>query len=86
MTADTRRPRDATAKAETQEALVDLLVAHVDRAYVTAGQPGALTAVREMFREMDRPALTALVHQLGLAAEPAREGEPEHGRPEPERS
>jgi hypothetical protein len=76
MTAEARHSREAAARAEAQAALVDLLVAHVDRAYVTAGQPGALTAVREMFRRMEPAALTALVYQLGLEVEPPPEDEP----------
>jgi hypothetical protein len=76
MTANTHRSRKAAATAETRGTLVDLLVAHVDRAYVTAGQPGALSAVREMFGQMEPEPLTALVHQLGLAAEPVAEDEP----------
>ena len=42
------------------------LVAHVDRAYVTAGQPGVLVAVRELFRRMDPAALTALARAWAL--------------------
>jgi hypothetical protein len=80
MAPNAHRPRQATAKAETLAALVDLLVAHVDRAYITAGQPGALTAVRNMLSRMDRDALTALVYELGLETEPPREEEPEDRR------
>lgn len=68
--------RDTAAKSETQEALVELLVAHVDRAYVTAGQPGVLEAVRELFRRMDPAAVTALAYQLDLEAEPPAEKAP----------
>ena len=74
------RPREATSGFESREALVELLTSYVDRAYVTAGQPGALAAVRDMFRRMADPALTALVYELGLAAEPPREEEPEEPR------
>lgn len=76
MTADRHPSRQATAAAEAREGLIDLLVGHVDRAYVTAGQEGALQTVRELFEQMELPALTALVHELGLAAEPVREAEP----------
>lgn len=82
MTSDPHRPRQAAAEAEAHEGLVDLLVAHVDRAYVTAGQPGVLAAVRDLFRGMSAPALTDLVLQLGLDTEPVREEEPEVRRPE----
>jgi hypothetical protein len=83
MTADARVSREAAARGEAEAALVDLLVGYVDRAYVTAGQPGALSAVREMFSRMEPTTLTALVYQLGLEVEPAREEEPEQRRPEP---
>lgn len=73
--------RKTAAAAETQESLVELLVAHVDRAYVTAGQEGALNAVRDLFRHMDRAAVTALVYESGLAAEPVGEAEPGERRP-----
>jgi hypothetical protein len=73
MTADARRSRASAARSEAQETLVELLVAYVDRAYVTAGQPGALAAVRDLFRRMDQAALTALAYQLDLEAEPAKE-------------
>jgi len=82
MTADAHVSREAAAKGEAEAALVDLLVGYVDRAYVTAGQPGALSAVREMFARMDPAALTALVYQLGLEVEPAREAESGQGHEE----
>jgi len=81
MTPDLHRPRQAVAEAETVGSMVDLLIAHVDRAYVSAGQPGAITAVRDMFQRMDPTALTGLIHELGLAAEPAKEDEPGERRP-----
>ena len=80
MTADSHRSRQAAASAETDEALVDLLVGHVDRAYVTAGQPGALSAIRDLFRRMDHTALTALVYEAGLEVEPVGEDQPEKHR------
>lgn len=76
MPPESPRSREAAAKSETHESLVALLVAHVDRAYVTAGQPGVLVAVRELFRRMDPAALTALAYQLDLEAEPPMEKEP----------
>jgi hypothetical protein len=76
MTADSRRPRQAAANSEANEALVDLLVGHIDQAYLTAGQPGALQAVRDLFRRMSPADVKALVYQLGLAEEPPAE-EPE---------
>lgn len=82
MTSDPHRSRQAAAEGEAHESLVDLLVAHVDRAYVTAGQPGVLAAVRDLFRGMSAPALSDLVLQLGLDTEPVREEEPEVRRPE----
>jgi hypothetical protein len=81
MTSDPHRSRQAAADAEAHEGLVDLLVAHVDRAYVTAGQPGVITAIRDLFRGMSATALTDLVLQLGLDTEPVREEEPEERRP-----
>jgi hypothetical protein len=60
-------------RAESEEALVELLVGYVDRAYVTAGQPGALLAVRELFRRMSHVQLAALTYELGLMTEPPRE-------------
>jgi hypothetical protein len=77
MTADAPHSREAAAKSEAHEALVDLLTAYVDQAYVTAGQPGALAAVRDLFRRMDEAALTTLAYQLDLAAEPAADEESE---------
>jgi hypothetical protein len=82
MTPALHRPRQATAEAEKLGSMVDLLIAHVDRAYVTAGQPGAIAAVRDLFQRMDPAALTGLVHELGLAAEPVKEGDPGERRPE----
>jgi hypothetical protein len=80
MTSDPHRSRQATAEAEAHESLVDLLVSHVDRAYITAGQPGVIAAVRDLFRGMSAPALTDLVLQLGLDTVPALEEEPEERR------
>lgn len=82
MAPNTHPSREATASADTQAALVELLVAHVDRAFVTAGQPGVLTAVRDMFLRMEPGALTAVAYQLGLEVEPGREAEAEDRRPE----
>ncbi len=76
----TTESRQSAAQAEAHEMLVDLLVSYVDRAYVTAGQPGALTAIRDLFRRMDRAALTSLTHQLDLATEPPPDSETEGGR------
>lgn len=78
MTRSAPHSREELARAETVEALVELLVAHVDRAYVTAGQSGVLTAVRELFRRMDPAALSALAYQLDLVAEPVSD-EPHEG-------
>ncbi len=83
MTADSRISREAAARSEGHAALADLLVAQVDRAYATEGQPGALATVRDLFLRMDPAVLTALVYQLGLEVEPAPEAEEE--RPEPGR-
>lgn len=81
MTSELHRSRQAAAQAETRETLVDLLVAHVERAYVTAGQPGALSAVRDLFRRMDQASLTTLIYQLDLEAEPvSEEGSEGHRR------
>jgi hypothetical protein len=80
MTPDSHRSRKAAATAEAREALVDLLVGHIGRAYDTSGQPGALSAVRDLFRRMDAKALTALIYELGLETEPVAEDGPEKGR------
>jgi len=80
MTTHAPETRAALAAAETREALVALLVAHVERAYTTAGQPGLLEAVRDLFRRMEPAALAALAHELDLVAEPPAEAEP-GGRP-----
>jgi hypothetical protein len=80
MTADSHPSRRNQAQAETHEALVELVVAQIDRAYTTAGQPGVLAAVRDLLRRMDPAALSALVYQLDLEAEPPREEEPEERR------
>ncbi len=82
MTSAPPRSHQSAAAVDSIETLVDLLVGHIAQAYVTAEQPGALSAVREIFGKMDRPALAALVHELGLAAEPVREHEA-GGRPVP---
>jgi len=76
MTADSHPARRTQAQAETHEALVDLIVAQVDRAYTTSGQIGVLAAVRDLLRRMDSTTLRALVHELDLTAEPPREDEP----------
>ena len=77
MTSEPHRSRQATAEAEAHEDLIDLLVAHVDRAYVTAGQPGVIITIRDLFAGMSVSALNDLVLRLGLDAEPVREEEPE---------
>jgi len=82
MAANTHPSREAIVRADTRAALVELLVAHVDRAFVTAGQPGVLSAVRDMFLRMEPAALTAMAYQLGLEVEPGRESEAETRRPE----
>ena len=83
-----RHPSKLTlAEAEAQTALVDLLLAHVERAYVTAGGPGMLTAVRELFSRMDPAELRALAYQADLIPEPAAEGDdglPRSGREQDE--
>jgi hypothetical protein len=80
MTAEPHVSREAAARAEAQAALADLLVAYVDQAFVTAGQPGVLSTVRDMFLRMEPAALTSLVYQLGLEVEPAREADPQGRR------
>jgi len=42
----------------------------VERAYDAGGQPGAVTALRELFRRLDPSARTALVYDLELETEP----------------
>lgn len=84
MTLDAHRDRTALAREQRDESLVDLILAHVDDAYVTAGLPGALTAVRDLLRRMDPEALRAMVYDLGLETEPLREGEA--GEPKPRES
>ena len=78
MTAEPRRSRQAVALSEANEPLVDLLVGHIDQAYVTAGQSGALQAVRDLLRRMGPAELKELVYQLGLVEEP-RADEQERG-------
>jgi hypothetical protein len=80
MTPDSHPARRTHAEAEAHEALVDLVVAQVDRAYTTAGQVGVLAAVRDLLRRMDMPTLRALVHELDLSAEPPRDEESEERR------
>lgn len=70
MTDELHRSRQAAAQAEAEEALVDLLVAHIERAYDAGGQPGAVTALRDLFQRLDRSARTALVYDLELETEP----------------
>jgi hypothetical protein len=77
MTDDLHRSREAAAQAEAEEGLVDLLVAHIERAYDTGGQPGAVAAVRDLFRRMGPAARTALVYELELETEPGPEGDGE---------
>jgi hypothetical protein len=72
--------RKAAATAESIETLVDLLVSHIQDAYATAEQPGALAAVREIFGKMDHASLAALVDELGLEIEPVREDRAEERR------
>lgn len=81
MTIDAHRDRTALAREQLNESLVDLLLAHVDEAYVTAGLPGALTAMRDLLRRMDPEDLRAMVYDLGLETEPVREGD--MGEPKP---
>ena len=79
-----RQPSKLTlAEAEAQTALVDLLLAHVERAYVTAGGPGMLAAVRDLFSGMDPAELRALAYTADLIPEPPAEGDdalPRHDR------
>jgi len=80
MTAAFPGPRQPAATVESIEALVELLVGHVAQAYVTADEPGALSAVREIFGKLDHDALAALVYEMGLETEPVRELEPDDRR------
>lgn len=75
MSAHLPHSHQSAATVDSIETLIELLVDHVAQAYVTAEQPGALSAVREIFGKMDRASLTRLVHELGLETEPAREHE-----------
>ena len=77
MPSRARPSRTLESQAQTEETLVDLLVAHLDEAYTTAGQPGALSAARAMFRRMGHDALAALAYDLELMEEPPVEGERE---------
>ncbi|HSB54199.1 MAG TPA: hypothetical protein VLD58_07570 [Gemmatimonadales bacterium] len=83
MTTETRVTHEASARAEARAALADLLIAYVDRAYVTAGQPGVLTVVRDMFLRMEPEALRDLAFALGLEAEARPEAEEDERRPGP---
>ena len=83
MTAEAPRSRKIAARAETHETLVDLLVAHVDRAYVTAGsarRPGG--GARPVPAEWTRRRSPKLAYKLDLEAEPAKEEEPDSVRRE----
>ena len=79
-----RHPSKLTlAEAEAQGALVDLLLAHLERAYVTTGEPGVLAAVRDMFGRMDPVELRGLAYSLDLIPEPPVEGDEAEARHEP---
>jgi hypothetical protein len=73
MTDDLHRSRQAAAQAEAEEGLVDLLVAHVERAYDAGGQPGAVTALRDLLHRLNPDVRTALVYELGLETEPVQD-------------
>jgi hypothetical protein len=73
MTDSLHHSRQALAQAEAEEGLVDLLVAHIERAYDAGGQPGAVGAVRDLFRRLDPAARKALVYQLELETEPVED-------------
>ena len=70
MTDDLHRSRQIVSQAEAEEGMVDLLVAHVERAYDAGGQPGAVAAVREIFQHLDPSARTGLLFEMGLETEP----------------
>jgi hypothetical protein len=73
MTDDLHRSRQLAAQAEAEEGMVDLLVAHVERAYDAGGQPGAVTALRDLFHRLDPAVRTALIYELELETEPAQD-------------
>ncbi|HTO73740.1 MAG TPA: hypothetical protein VMJ30_07970 [Gemmatimonadales bacterium] len=73
MTDNLHHSRQAAAQAEAEESLVEMLVAHIEQAYDTGGQPGASTALRKLFRSLDPAVRTGLVYQLELETEPAED-------------
>lgn len=70
-----RIDRLTLSEAEAQTALADLILTHIQRAYVTAGEPGVMAAVRDMLGRMDPVELRALAESLDLIAEPAAEND-----------
>lgn len=79
-----RHPSRLTlAESEAQTGLVDLLLAHLERAYVTAGEPGVLSAARDLLGRMDPIELRALAYSLDLIPEPPSDGDEAAARREP---
>ena len=79
----TAHPSRATlAEAETQTGLIDLLLARLERSYVTAERAEIQSVVRDLFRRMDPAELRALAYDLDVIREPGREEQ--DGAPRPE--
>lgn len=80
MTPAAPRSPAQRARERQPEVLVQLLVDHIDQAYTADGIPGALTALRELLREMEPEALRDLVYRMELNVEPLRQDEPTEPR------
>ncbi|HXI21763.1 MAG TPA: hypothetical protein VNH46_11785 [Gemmatimonadales bacterium] len=76
----THEPRSQVALDAARAQLVDLLMATLERTFAAQGPEVGLVALREMLSRLDRTALTDLVYQMGLEAEPVREEEDVPGR------
>lgn len=83
MTPDTPRSPAQRARERQPEVLVQLLVDHIDQAYTADGIPGALTALRELLRQMDPETLGDMVYQMELNTEPLRQDDPTEPRQHP---
>lgn len=75
------RPRSAEALDQDAMRLVDVLLTHIDATYATNGLSGARAAIREMLSQLDRDALTGLVHEFGLETEPVASDTGDEPRP-----
>jgi hypothetical protein len=67
---ETHRPRAEQADLEIRQQMVNLLAAEIERAYAVEGPTRAGQTLRQMLMSLDRPALAAMVYELGLDTEP----------------